>query len=176
MFLWNRMKMVLLNWVLCSNFQRRSFSSRVEADFLSLRLPVQAPAAVLERMDPLGARSQFVDVQTLPMWPQQLAEGGEAPQPDPSDSQGFPSPFPFRPDINSRIILLWVFTPEMDDSASLVLKSTMSLFFFRNSWFFSSLNWIAGDWFCRCTMMIVNPLCSETHDHQHPFMKASLLK
>lgn len=128
MFLWNQMKMVSLNWVLCSNFQRRSFSSCVEADLLSLRLPVQAPPAVPEGMDPLGARSQFVDVQTLPTWPQQLAEGGEAAPPDPSDSQAFPSPFPFRPDINSKIILLWVFTPEMDDSASLVLKSTISFF------------------------------------------------
>ncbi|XP_034418030.1 ganglioside-induced differentiation-associated protein 2 isoform X1 [Cyclopterus lumpus] len=59
-------------------------------------------------MDPLGARSQFVDIQTLPTWQQQLGEGGGDPDPDLdlSDSlQGFPSPFPFRPDINRKIIL-----------------------------------------------------------------------
>ncbi|XP_060944141.1 ganglioside-induced differentiation-associated protein 2 [Limanda limanda] len=59
-------------------------------------------------MDPLGARSQFVDIQTLPTWQQQLGEDGEEPQ-DQSDSllsqQAFPSPFPCRPDINRKIIL-----------------------------------------------------------------------
>lgn len=99
-------KKVLINWVFCSNFERRSFSSCVKADFLSLRLLVQAPSAVPEGMDPLGARSHFVDVQTLLTWPQQLDEDGEAAPPDPSVSQGLPSPFPFRPDINSKIILL----------------------------------------------------------------------
>lgn len=63
-------------------------------------------------MDPLGARSQFVDVQTLPTWQQQLGEDGEVKPQDKSDSllsqQAFPSPFPFRPDINRKIILLWV--------------------------------------------------------------------
>ncbi|KAM6978987.1 ganglioside-induced differentiation-associated protein 2 [Tautogolabrus adspersus] len=61
-------------------------------------------------MDPLGARSQFVDIQTLPTWQQQLGEDGEeAPKLDQSDSllsqQSFPSPFPFRQDINRKIIL-----------------------------------------------------------------------
>uniref|UniRef100_A0A667Z1D7 Ganglioside induced differentiation associated protein 2 n=1 Tax=Myripristis murdjan TaxID=586833 RepID=A0A667Z1D7_9TELE len=60
-------------------------------------------------MDPLGARSQFVDIQTLPTWEQQLdPEAEEIPQ-EYSDSlvsqQAFPSPFPFRPDINRKIIL-----------------------------------------------------------------------
>lgn len=63
-------------------------------------------------MDPLGARSQFVDIQTLPTWQQQLGEDGEETPLDHSDSllsqQTFPSPFPFRPDINRKIILLWV--------------------------------------------------------------------
>lgn len=57
-------------------------------------------------MDPLGARSQFVDIQTLCSWDQQ--EGKETPQ-DHSDSllslQTFPSPFPFRQDINRKIVL-----------------------------------------------------------------------
>ncbi|XP_019963323.1 ganglioside-induced differentiation-associated protein 2 [Paralichthys olivaceus] len=60
-------------------------------------------------MDPLGARSQFVDVQTLPTWQQQLGEDGEETPQDQSDSllsqQAFPSPFPCRPDINRKIIL-----------------------------------------------------------------------
>lgn len=59
-------------------------------------------------MDPLGARSRFVDIQTLPTWEQQQ-------QPEPPDQeefndslvsqQSFPSPFPFRPDINRKIVL-----------------------------------------------------------------------
>lgn len=60
-------------------------------------------------MDPLGARSQFVDIQTLPTWQQQLDEDGEKAAQDLNDSlfseQAFPSPFPFRPDINRKIIL-----------------------------------------------------------------------
>ncbi|KAM3607549.1 uncharacterized protein V6R79_009466 [Siganus canaliculatus] len=57
-------------------------------------------------MDPLGARSQFVDIQTLPTWQQQLGENGEETQPELSDShQDFPSPFPFSADLNRRIIL-----------------------------------------------------------------------
>lgn len=61
-------------------------------------------------MDPLGARSQFVDVQTLPAWQQQLGEDGEeTPPQDVVDGslgqQSFPSPFPCRPDINRKIIL-----------------------------------------------------------------------
>ncbi|XP_028992630.1 ganglioside-induced differentiation-associated protein 2 isoform X2 [Betta splendens] len=60
-------------------------------------------------MDPLGARSQFIDIQTLPTWQQQLDEDGEGPPQDLNDSlfneQTFPSPFPFRPDINRKIIL-----------------------------------------------------------------------
>ncbi|CAN9498464.1 unnamed protein product [Ophioblennius macclurei] len=67
-------------------------------------------------MDPLGARSQFVDVQTLPTWQQQLGEDAEEKQPPPSSPsldqsssppsiESFPSPFPFRADINRKIIL-----------------------------------------------------------------------
>uniref|UniRef100_A0A672HK79 Macro domain-containing protein n=1 Tax=Salarias fasciatus TaxID=181472 RepID=A0A672HK79_SALFA len=62
-------------------------------------------------MDPLGARSQFVDVQTLPTWQQQLGEDGPPPPPPPDQSDGlpsresFPSPFPFRADINRKVIL-----------------------------------------------------------------------
>uniref|UniRef100_A0A1A8EWW5 Ganglioside induced differentiation associated protein 2 n=2 Tax=Nothobranchius korthausae TaxID=1143690 RepID=A0A1A8EWW5_9TELE len=60
-------------------------------------------------MDPLGARSQFVDIQSLPTWQQQLGEDGENSLLDQSDGvrslQAFPSPFPFRPEINRKIIL-----------------------------------------------------------------------
>uniref|UniRef100_A0AAQ4RAF1 Ganglioside induced differentiation associated protein 2 n=1 Tax=Gasterosteus aculeatus aculeatus TaxID=481459 RepID=A0AAQ4RAF1_GASAC len=59
-------------------------------------------------MDPLGARSQFVDIQTLPTWQQQLGDEEETPL-DRRDSllgqEVFPSPFPFRADINRKIIL-----------------------------------------------------------------------
>lgn len=68
----------------------------------------QGRSAVSGGMDPLGARSQFVDIQTLPTWPQQLEEGGEAASLEQGDGQDVPSPFPFRPDVNSKIILLWV--------------------------------------------------------------------
>ncbi|XP_037832020.1 ganglioside-induced differentiation-associated protein 2 isoform X2 [Kryptolebias marmoratus] len=60
-------------------------------------------------MDPLGARSQFVDIQTLPTWQQQLSDEGENSLLDRSDGslslQAFPSPFPFRADLNRKIIL-----------------------------------------------------------------------
>lgn len=68
------------------------------------------PAIASEGMDPLGARSQFIDIQTLPTWQQQLGEDSEVTPQDQRDSllnqQAFPSPFPFRPDINRKIILL----------------------------------------------------------------------
>ncbi|KAM6934974.1 ganglioside-induced differentiation-associated protein 2 [Xenentodon cancila] len=58
-------------------------------------------------MDPLGARSQFVDIQTLSTWQQQLIEDGEDETLlDYGDNQqAFPSPFPFRADISRKIIL-----------------------------------------------------------------------
>ncbi|KAJ8409926.1 hypothetical protein AAFF_G00209670 [Aldrovandia affinis] len=67
-------------------------------------------------MDPLGARSQFVDVQTLHSW-DQTHEGGEEGEVCPSSKtcnqndslnslQGaISSPFPFREDINRKIVL-----------------------------------------------------------------------
>ncbi|KAM4609191.1 ganglioside-induced differentiation-associated protein 2 isoform 1-T3 [Polymixia lowei] len=60
-------------------------------------------------MDPLGARSQFVDIQNLPSWAQQRHPEGEETEREYDDGlvsqQIFPSPFPFRPDINRKIIL-----------------------------------------------------------------------
>lgn len=60
-------------------------------------------------MDPLGARSQFVDIQTLPTWQQQIDENDQQLLQDHNDSldsqMGFPSPFPFTPEINRKIIL-----------------------------------------------------------------------
>lgn len=60
-------------------------------------------------MDPLGARSQFVDIQTLPTWQQQSDENDQQFLREHSDSldnqQAFPSPFPFKPQINRKIIL-----------------------------------------------------------------------
>ncbi|XP_017164516.1 ganglioside-induced differentiation-associated protein 2 [Poecilia reticulata] len=60
-------------------------------------------------MDPLGARSQFVDIQSLPVWQQQLSEEAKETPLDQGDGplvhEAFPSPFPFRPDINRKIIL-----------------------------------------------------------------------
>lgn len=62
-------------------------------------------------MDPLGARSHFLDVQTLPTWQQQL-DAAEPPPPPPEGQslsppsrESFPSPFPFREDINSKVVL-----------------------------------------------------------------------
>uniref|UniRef100_A0A8C1GLF7 Ganglioside induced differentiation associated protein 2 n=1 Tax=Cyprinus carpio TaxID=7962 RepID=A0A8C1GLF7_CYPCA len=48
-------------------------------------------------MDPLGARSQFVEVQNLPTWDQ--------PQGVQDELNSLESPFPFRQDINSKIVL-----------------------------------------------------------------------
>ncbi|XP_075994683.1 ganglioside-induced differentiation-associated protein 2 [Genypterus blacodes] len=63
-------------------------------------------------MDPLGARSQFVDIQTLPTWQQQQrGEEGEETAEEQQQSgslgslQAFPSPFPLRPDINRKVFL-----------------------------------------------------------------------
>uniref|UniRef100_A0A3P8ZJQ9 Macro domain-containing protein n=1 Tax=Esox lucius TaxID=8010 RepID=A0A3P8ZJQ9_ESOLU len=59
-------------------------------------------------MDPLGARSQFVDVQTLSTWERQPdLEGKDTDEcNDCLDSQqAFPSPFPYREDINRKIVL-----------------------------------------------------------------------
>ncbi|KAL6484804.1 hypothetical protein MHYP_G00068490 [Metynnis hypsauchen] len=66
-------------------------------------------------MDPLGARSQFVEVQNLHTWdqPELVEEGeekGESPKTDEVDNLTYQinsllSPFPFREDINRKIIL-----------------------------------------------------------------------
>ncbi|CAB1347301.1 unnamed protein product [Coregonus sp. 'balchen'] len=60
-------------------------------------------------MDPLGARSQFVEVQTLSTWERQPDPEGEETEKEYNDSlvsqQAFPSPFPYREDINRKIVL-----------------------------------------------------------------------
>lgn len=67
----------------------------------------------MSRMDPLGARSQFVEVHTLPTWDQHdevdnQDNHGEADQKIKVENlTNVPlSPFPFREDINKKIILL----------------------------------------------------------------------
>lgn len=58
-------------------------------------------------MDPLGAPSQFVDVDSLPGW----ADAYKAKQLDPHQNpvekaqDDVRSPFPYRKDINAKIIL-----------------------------------------------------------------------
>uniref|UniRef100_A0A8C7RC08 Ganglioside induced differentiation associated protein 2 n=1 Tax=Oncorhynchus mykiss TaxID=8022 RepID=A0A8C7RC08_ONCMY len=60
-------------------------------------------------MDPLGARSQFVEVQTLSTWERQPDSEGEETEKEYTDSlvsqEAFPSPFPYREDINRKIVL-----------------------------------------------------------------------
>lgn len=59
-------------------------------------------------MDPLGARSQVVDIHTLPDWGQEDPGAEEVPGDDSgslASEKSFPSPFPFRQDINSKIVL-----------------------------------------------------------------------
>lgn len=65
-------------------------------------------------MDPLGARPQFVDIQSLSTWdqPAEVKEGEEDEDVDmmknssPTNQQWpFPSPFPYRDDINRKIAL-----------------------------------------------------------------------
>ena len=55
-------------------------------------------------MDPLGARSQFVEVQTLSTWEWQPDPEGEEKEYNFSQ-QAFLSPFPYREDINRKIVL-----------------------------------------------------------------------
>lgn len=68
-------------------------------------------------MDPLGARSQFVEVQNLSTWDQpqgvQDEVDGENHLMEEDDQltnqlNSLESPFTFRQDINSKIVLLWV--------------------------------------------------------------------
>lgn len=70
-----------------------------------------------DSMDPLGARSQFVEVQNLSTWDQPQGVQDEVDgenhlmeEDDQLTSQliSLESPFPFRQDINSKIVLLWV--------------------------------------------------------------------
>ncbi|XP_052461777.1 ganglioside-induced differentiation-associated protein 2-like [Carassius gibelio] len=65
-------------------------------------------------MDPLGARSQFVEVQTLPTWDQpqgvqdEVDRGNQLPEEDEqltNQLNSLESPFPFREDINRKIVL-----------------------------------------------------------------------
>uniref|UniRef100_A0A673W338 Ganglioside induced differentiation associated protein 2 n=1 Tax=Salmo trutta TaxID=8032 RepID=A0A673W338_SALTR len=58
-------------------------------------------------MDPLGARSQFVEVQTLSTWERQTDPEGEKEEYNDSlvSQQAFLSPFPYREDINRKIVL-----------------------------------------------------------------------
>lgn len=65
-------------------------------------------------MDPLGARSQFVDIQSLPSWDHSGELKGVEQQEEEVDTEDdsltnqqwpFPSPFPYREDINRKIVL-----------------------------------------------------------------------
>ncbi|XP_059417701.1 ganglioside-induced differentiation-associated protein 2-like [Carassius carassius] len=65
-------------------------------------------------MDPLGARSQFVEVQTLPTWDQpqgvqdEVDRENQLPEEDEqltNQLNSLESPFPFRQDINRKIVL-----------------------------------------------------------------------
>lgn len=82
--------------------------SRLSGGDYNWRVGVLGRSAVVpEGMDPLGARSQFVDIQTLPTWQQQVSEETPSDQSDGLPSpHAFPSPFPFRPDINRKLILI----------------------------------------------------------------------
>lgn len=77
--------------------------------------PQFTAALGISSMDPLGARSQFVCVNTLPTWDQleetiNGKEEGESYQREEAeeltDVNSPVSPFPFREDINRKIILL----------------------------------------------------------------------
>ncbi|XP_041128535.1 ganglioside-induced differentiation-associated protein 2-like isoform X1 [Polyodon spathula] len=59
-------------------------------------------------MDPLGARSQFIDVQTLPSWDQ--PQQGDEPDSNKTSQQLYKdrdtgSPFPYREHINKKVVL-----------------------------------------------------------------------
>uniref|UniRef100_A0A8D0GIC9 Ganglioside induced differentiation associated protein 2 n=1 Tax=Sphenodon punctatus TaxID=8508 RepID=A0A8D0GIC9_SPHPU len=58
-------------------------------------------------MDPLGAPSQFVDIDTLPSWPDfyEADQLDSSPTPVEKPQIDVGSPFPYRKDINAKIIL-----------------------------------------------------------------------
>lgn len=58
-------------------------------------------------MDPLGAPSHFVDIETLPVWADfpEPEQSNSSPSPDENEQVDVQSPFPYRRDVNEKIIL-----------------------------------------------------------------------
>ena len=76
-----------------------------------------ASHSLVPSMDPLGARSQVVDIQSLSTWdqPAEVKEAQEVESESDTETKDdsftnqqwpFPSPFPCRDDINRKIALL----------------------------------------------------------------------
>nr|XP_006639424.1 PREDICTED: ganglioside-induced differentiation-associated protein 2 [Lepisosteus oculatus] len=105
-------------------------------------------------MDPLGARSQFLDVQTLPGWDQPQEGGDEADGHRPRSRAGQDrppsSPFPHRDDINRKIILF---------NGDVALLNCTAIVNTSNE-----------------TLTDKNPVADSIHRHAGPELKEELLK
>ncbi|XP_048835064.1 ganglioside-induced differentiation-associated protein 2 isoform X2 [Brienomyrus brachyistius] len=113
-------------------------------------------------MDPLGARSQFVDVQTLHRWDQSQHQDGAEVDGPPSGKTGtrkdslvnwqgaFSSPFPFREDINRKIILF---------NGDVALMNCTAIINTSNE-----------------TLSDKNPVSESIHRHAGPELREELLK
>uniref|UniRef100_A0A4W4F570 Macro domain-containing protein n=1 Tax=Electrophorus electricus TaxID=8005 RepID=A0A4W4F570_ELEEL len=104
-------------------------------------------------MDPLGARSQFVEVQNLPTWDQcDGEEEGEASPRDEVDrlDGSCLSPFPFREDINRKIVLF---------KGDVALLNCTAIVNTSNE-----------------TLMDKNPISDSIHTHAGPELRDELFK
>ncbi|XP_020645151.1 ganglioside-induced differentiation-associated protein 2 isoform X1 [Pogona vitticeps] len=79
-------------------------------------------------MDPLGAPSHFVDIETLPVWADlhEAEQSNSSPSPDEYEQVDVRSPFPYRRDINEKI-LLWQGDVALLNCTAIVNTSNESL-------------------------------------------------
>ncbi|XP_066562612.1 ganglioside-induced differentiation-associated protein 2 isoform X2 [Amia ocellicauda] len=105
-------------------------------------------------MDPLGARSQFVDALTLPSW--ELSQNGEntaescVTDSHSSQDRDVTSPFPFREDLNRKIVLY---------TGNVALLNCTAIVNTSNE-----------------TLMDKNPISDSIHRHAGPELRDELIK
>ncbi|KAJ7317749.1 hypothetical protein JRQ81_003911 [Phrynocephalus forsythii] len=79
-------------------------------------------------MDPLGAPSHFVDIETLPVWADlhETGQSNSSPTPDENEHVDIRSPFPYKREINEKIIL-WKGNVALLNCTAIVNTSNESL-------------------------------------------------